>query len=66
MYLYETKTGDSMQGDGTFQPIFNQTSLDKADRLEVWATSFSDADEYCEFRLMAGDEMLASSTIRGF
>lgn len=66
MYLYETKTGDAMQGDGCFQPKFDQGSLDKADRLEVWATSFNDAGEYCEFRLMSGDTTIATSTVGGY
>jgi len=66
MYLYETKTGDAMQGDGFFQPRFDEADIAKADRLEVWATSFNDAGEYCEFRLMKGNEVLAKSTIRGY
>ena len=66
MHLYETKTGEAMQGDGFFQPKFKQEDIDKADRLEVWATSFQDSGEYCEFRLMSGDEVIASSRIQGY
>ena len=66
MYLYETKTGDGMQGDGFFQPCFKQEQLKEADRLEVWATSFNDANEYCDFRLMKDDKVVAESTIGGY
>ena len=66
MHLYETKTGEGMQGDGFFQPKFSQEQLDQADRLEVWATSMNDAGEYCEFRLMKGDEVIATKVIRGY
>jgi len=66
MYLYDTKTGDKMQGDGFIQPMFNEAHLSQADRLEVWATSMTDAGEYCEFRLMKGDEIVAKRTVGGY
>lgn len=66
MYLYETKTGEAMQGDGFFSPRFDEEQIKQADRVEVWATSFNDAGEYCEFRLMKGDKVLAKSQIRGY
>ena len=66
MYLSDTKTGEAMQGDGLFQPKFDPVILSHADRLEIWGTGFEDAGEYCEFRLMKGDEVIATRTIQGY
>jgi hypothetical protein len=67
MYLMETKTGDSMQGNGMFSPKFTEDELAKADRLEVWATNFDDAGgDYCDFRLMNGDKVIVSKQIQGY
>tara|TARA_R110000824_G_scaffold379016_2_gene570824 strand:- start:1736 stop:1936 length:201 start_codon:yes stop_codon:yes gene_type:complete len=66
MYLYETKTGEAMQGNGMFTPRFETAEIAQADRVEVWATNFEDAGEYCEFRLMNGDTVINKSTIQGY
>lgn len=66
MYLYMTKHGSEMQGDGFFQPKFDEDKVAQADRLEIWATNFEDNGEYCDFRLMQGDTVIASKTIQGY
>lgn len=66
MYLFDTKTGEAMRSGGMFQPEFTQEELDKADRLEVWATSFDDRGEYCDFNLMSGDTVISSKRVEGY
>jgi hypothetical protein len=67
MYLYDSKHGDAMQGDGLTQPRFDNLSILKADRLDIWASSFDDeGPDHTDFRLMKGDEFITSSKMMGY
>jgi len=70
MYKYATHTTDMVK-EGTqkppFGPQFDAKDFEGADRMEVWASSFSDAgDDYCEFRIMNGTEILKRKKVNGF
>ena len=72
MHLYETKTNKKqileMQNDyEMWKPEFPDTMIDMADRLEIWCSSFNDAGEdFCEYRLMLGDNILDQRKVAGF
>jgi len=67
MYLYQTITDkDKMQDGGMFMPVFKQADIDKADRMEVWASSFKDAGEdYNIFKLMLGNDTITERRMGG-
>lgn len=68
MYLYQTiNDRKSMQGDGFLVPTFPQSEVNKSDRLEIWASSFTDAgSDRTEFRLMNGTKIVSTKTMMGY
>lgn len=66
MYLVET-IQDKKRMSGGFLPTFKQEEIDKADRLEVWGSSFNeDGGDYNIFKLMQGDTVVARKIISGY
>jgi len=44
---------------------------ERADRIEVWGTTFdnegdNEGPDYCEFRLMKGNQILAKQIVNGY
>ncbi len=66
-YLYNSYQGDNMTAEATSKPPFGPGFTDEqamqAERMEVWATTFSDSDEYVEFRLLKDDQVIHSRRI---
>lgn len=50
-----------------FGPGFSSEVAAKADRLEIWGSSFEDAGpDFTEFRLMAGDVVIEKRRVLGY
>ncbi len=49
-----------------FGPSFPPDVLRQADALEVWGTTFRDAEDYTEFRLFQEESLLATYCISGY
>lgn len=64
----ETTDKKAMRESRPFGPGFPEAKVERAARMEVWGSSFSDAGaDYCEFRLFddAGRQ-IASARVEGF
>jgi len=69
MYLQTTITDKArMQGDGMFRPIFPEADIAKAEKLEIWCSSFSDGgDDFTTFNLVdTVGKVIASRSIGGY
>jgi len=67
MYLNETITQPERMAKPSFNVRFPAETVAKADRLEVWSSSFNDpGPDRNEFRLMAGSECLATVHQSGY
>ena len=75
MYLYETITEKSRMVNGFIPkymkgfmiPKFNDNHISEADRMEVWASSFKDdSSDFCEFRLIKNNEIIANERVSGY
>lgn len=48
-------------------PGFDAETVKKADRMEVWATTATDTGEdWTEFRLFSGEQLIAKQRIAGY
>jgi len=70
MYLVNKTTGD-VSREATqqppFGPGFDESLARKADRLEVWGSSFDDpGDDFCLFKLYWGDQKLGTKRVAGY
>jgi hypothetical protein len=70
MYLVDTITDKKkIKRDPmiTMFVSFPEAQVDEADRLEVWGSSFKDnGDDCCEYRLMNGEKLVATRTMKGY
>jgi hypothetical protein len=70
MYLGQTVVGNELEREATakapFGPGFSKETVQKADSMQIWHTSFKDADEYTEFRLLKGEEVVATARFNGY
>ena len=70
MHIVSTSKGDvtrSAMRSPPFGPDFELAIAEKADRLEVWGSSFSDpGPDFCEFRLFKGDEQIGTKRVDGY
>jgi hypothetical protein len=71
MYLMKTLAGkeakDEVRARPPFGPGMSEETIQKTERVEVWATSFSDADEFCEFRAFdAKGVLFATGRVNGY
>jgi hypothetical protein len=69
MYLVDTIAKDRIQSDPmvTMFVRFSDEDVAKADRLEIWGTSFNEGgSDYCDYRLMDGDTVVVSRSVAGY
>lgn len=70
MYLVDTITDkNKIKRDPmvTMFVSFPEADVDRADRLEVWGSSFKDnGDDCCEYRLMNDDKLVSKKIVRGY
>ena len=68
MYLVRTETNPArMTEPKPFGFGFSESDAVQASRMEVWGTSFTDADEYTEARLLdAAGKVLVRARIEGY
>lgn len=67
MYLHDTIT-DKTSMVGVMMPSFaSKEDIAKADRLEIWASSFEDSgDDFTLFKLMQGDKVISQKRVNGY
>ena len=62
-----THTFQMMACKSPFGPNFSTYQVDNADSMEVWSSSFEDkGEDFNEFRLMKGNEIIENRTISGY
>ena len=68
MYLSSTVTNkEEMADGGCFLPVFSAESINEADRMEVWCSSFKDSGaDYNVFKLISGDSTIAERRMEGY
>lgn len=69
MYRVSSTDDKAKMLDNRFaHPGFPMEQVEQADTMELWGTKFSDdnAPDYCEFRLLKGDEVFATKRIDGY
>ena len=68
MYLCDTITDKKeMAGLNLLGILFSPTKINKADRLEVWSSSFKDdGGDFNMFRLMDGETIIAEKRQEGY
>ncbi len=49
-----------------FGPAFDPTAVQEADRMEVWGTTEIAREDYTEFRLLKGTQIIGVARIPGY
>jgi len=68
MYLIKTIAAKDIKSDTVVQ-MFNQftdAEIDRADRLEVWGSSFNEQSDKNDFRLMKDAQVIANFILNGY
>ncbi len=70
MYRMQIVTGQNLISAATelppFGPGFSSDAAATADALEVWGSSFEDAEDWVEYRLIKGDHVIAVRRYAGY
>ena len=69
MHLVNTVKKDDILSDPliTMFAVPPKDKVEESDRLEVWGSDFDDeGDDYCEYRLMNGTEVVWQRRIAGY